>query len=296
MLIDRTHRRWAIGTLGALTLSAALYVLYARTAASVGGGTVPGLAYGIAGFGLMAFAGLLSLRKKFPIWRIGRAQSWLRGHLWLGLLSFPLILFHAGFDFGGPLTRVLMWLFIIVIASGLIGAALQHYVPRTMTGAVPMETIYEQIPRVRTQLAEESDALVAAACGALEIETVAAENRRETTTAALATIVRVEVDPSAPLREFYLEEMRPFVLDPSERHPLADQDQARRRFDRLRTALAPELHATAADLENICEEERQLARQLKMHRVLHGWLLVHIPISFALLALAVVHLVVALRY
>ena len=53
----------------------------------------------------------------------------MRGHLWLGLLSFPLILFHAGFPFGGPLTSVLMWLFVFVFASGLLGAALQHFMP-----------------------------------------------------------------------------------------------------------------------------------------------------------------------
>ena len=63
-----------------------------------------GLTYGIVGFSFMLFAGLLGLRKKFPIWRVGRAQSWMRGHLWLGFLSFPLILFHGGFHFGGALT------------------------------------------------------------------------------------------------------------------------------------------------------------------------------------------------
>lgn len=297
MLIDRTHRSWAIGTAVLLAISFLLYLLYVRSSLVVGGGTAPGLAFGIAGFGVMLFAGLLSVRKKFPIWRIGRAQSWLRGHLWLGLLSLPLILFHANFDFGGPLTRVMMWLFIIVVASGLLGAALQHYLPRLMTASVPMETIYEQIPRVRGQLLEESDGLVARACGALEIQAVgSAREERENTAAALATIVRIEADPSAPLREFYLVEMRPFLLDPSAPHPLATPGYARERFDRLRTALAPELQATAGELENVWEEERQLTRQLRLHKFLHGWLLVHIPLSFALLALAVVHLVVALGY
>src|SRR5713226_2974348 len=93
----------------------------------------------------MVFAGLLGARKKVPVWRVGRAQTWMRGHLWLGLLSLPLILFHGGFRFGGPLTSVLMVLFIIVIVSGVLGAALQHYLPRVMTLQVPMETIYEEI-------------------------------------------------------------------------------------------------------------------------------------------------------
>lgn len=301
MIIDSSHRSWAFASAGILAVAVAAYIPYALASSRVGGGTPMGLVYGIVGFGCMVFVTLLSLRKKFPIWRIGRAQTWLRGHLWLGLLSFPLIFFHAGFDFGGPLTRVLMWLFLVVVASGLLGAALQHYLPRTLTGAVPMETIYEQIPRVRTQLLEEGDGVVAAACGALQIEAMAPARAGEAERgvaepAALATIVRVEADDTAPLREFYLTEMRAFLLDPARRSPLAEPAYARQRFDRLRTALPPALHPAVADLENICEEERQLARQVTLHHVLHGWLLVHIPLSFALLALAVVHIVAALGY
>ena len=93
------------------------------------GGTPLGLAFGIVGFAFMIFAGLLGARKKVPVWRVGRAQTWMRGHLWLGVLALPMILFHAGFRFGGPLTTVLMVLLIIVVASGVFGAALQHYLP-----------------------------------------------------------------------------------------------------------------------------------------------------------------------
>jgi len=39
-----------------------------------------------------------------------------------------------------------------------------------------------------------------------------------------------------------------------------------------------------------------LVLQERLHRWLHGWLLVHIPISLALVILGVVHAVVALRY
>ena len=104
----------------------------------------------------MLFAGLLGARKKVPIWRIGRAQAWMRGHLWLGFLSFPLILFHSGFRFGVGLTRALMWLYLLVFVSGIVGAILQHFMPRLTTQRIPLETIYEQIGRVRSQLASEA--------------------------------------------------------------------------------------------------------------------------------------------
>ncbi len=56
------------------------------------------------------------------------------------------------------------------------------------------------------------------------------------------------------------------------------------------------VHPRLEDLENICEEERQLNRQTRLYRWLHGWLLVHVPLSIALLVLGAVHAVMALRY
>jgi hypothetical protein len=55
-------------------------------------------------------------------------------------------------------------------------------------------------------------------------------------------------------------------------------------------------YATLADLEDICDEARQLMRQERLHHWLHGWLLLHIPLSVALILLGAIHAVVALRY
>src|SRR2546426_7467478 len=97
------------------------------------GGSVVGIAFGIIGSAFMAFAGLLGARKKFPVWRLGPAQTWMRGHLWLGLLSLPLIVFHGAFRFGGSLSPALMGLLVIVIWSGVFRAGLPHYMPRMVT-------------------------------------------------------------------------------------------------------------------------------------------------------------------
>ncbi len=60
--------------------------------------------------------------------------------------------------------------------------------------------------------------------------------------------------------------------------------------------LAPPVHSVLDDLENICAEEQQLSRQIRIYRWLHAWLLVHVPLSIALLVLGAIHAVVALRY
>src|SRR5437764_14569541 len=153
MKIDRTHRTWAIAALAILAISLIVYFIYALNSPQGSrGGSVIGLLFGIIGFAFMIFAALLGARKRVPTWRLGRAQTWMRGHLWLGLLALPMILFHGGFAWRGPLTFVLMILFFIVIASGILGAILQHYLPSLMTQQVPAETIHEDIPNVCKQL------------------------------------------------------------------------------------------------------------------------------------------------
>src|SRR5262245_15296242 len=304
MLIDHTHRSWAYASAAILVVSAVVYPLHLDGAKPPSGGSVLGITFGIIGFAMMLYAGFLGARKKVPVWRLGRTQTWMRGHLWLGTLSFPIILFHSGLTFGGGLALVLMLLFAIVVISGLVGAWLQHTVPRRILRDVPMETIYEQIDHVRGQLVDEADTIVAEKCGKLEVVTVVpvaalasvGAERDNTPAAALASTDRIDAEETAPLREFYKREMRPFVASPAASHPLADPVTAGLKFEAVRALVPPSLHAALADLENICEEERQLMRQYRMYRLLHSWLVVHLPLSVALLALAVIHIVVALRY
>ena len=306
MLIDHTHRKWFIGSAVTLAVAAAVYVPYAlRSPQGPRGGSAIGLTFGTTGFLCMLFAGLLGLRKKFPIWRIGRAQTWMRGHLWLGLLSFPLILFHGGFHFGGSLTRLLMWLFGLVWISGILGAALQHFMPRFQTAQLPMETIYEQIDRVRGQLAEEAGQLVEETCSALEGEVSRASERQRAMSASagtqggltVASGLQTNQQVSVQLRSFLDEEMRPY-LERAGAHTarLGQSGQAQKMFQQFRVLLPPDLHSNLDDLENICEEKRQLDKQSRLHRILHGWLLVHIPLSYGLLLLGAVHAVVALKF
>jgi len=291
--IDHTHKSWLAASLAILGVSALVYGIY-RVPASRGqsmGGTPLGLTFGVIGFAFMICAGLLGARKKVPVWRVGRAQTWMRGHLWLGLLSLPILVLHSGFHYGHGLTAVLMTLLIIVVASGIFGAALQHYMPRVMTREVTMETIYEEIGHVRAQLLEEAEELIAKATAAPE-KAAAAGAADSAATAAVAVS-----EEAAPLRHFFDKELKPFLDKPEARgSALGDAAQARSAFVQLRTLVPPALLTAIDDLENICEEERQLTLQSRLHLWLHGWLLLHIPLSLALLLLGAAHAVMALRY
>jgi hypothetical protein len=326
MRMDRTQHGWALASLGILAASAVVYTIYTlNTPLGLRGGSVIGLTFGVIGFVFMIFAALLGARKRVPTWRVGRAQAWMRGHLWLGFLALPTILFHGGFHFGGTLTRVLMWLLIITVLSGVFGAALQHYVPRVMTSDVPLETIYDEIGHVRSLLREEADRAVESLCGSMglsktsggeaqraggftALRTIAASAVPLRTSAAVSAgasaavaaaleIILLTEDESVPFRRFYLQEMRPFLEHPGQRgQRLRDAQKAASAFAGLRTLLPAAAHATLDDLADICDEARQLQRQAWLHRWLHGWLLVHIPLSLALILLGAIHAVMALRF
>jgi hypothetical protein len=115
--------------------------------------------------------------------------------------------------------------------------------------------------------------------------------------AAAPEILLLNAEESAPLRRFYLAEMRVFLQDPKRRgQRLSNAEKAKNAFAGLRTLMPAAAQATVNDLEGICDEARQLLRQEQLHRWLHGWLLVHIPLSLALIVLGAVHAVMALKY
>ena len=302
MIIDRSHRVWLIGSVLALTLAGLLYIPYTLLSVTgTSGGSTVGLIYGSIGSAMMLFAGLLGARKKFPTWRVGRATFWMRAHLWVGFLSFPFILFHAGFRLGsGALTRILVALFLVVFVSGIFGAILQHFIPQAMTQRVPMETIYEQIDRVLEQLVQEAGLIVADIGAALEQEMKQAEEAEKLAPAASTrrrTGATADERTSRMVRVFFESQLKPFLMSRHlQKQAMANPAQAAPLFQQLRVLVPQSLWPKFDDLENICEEKRQLERQRRLHHFLHGWLLIHIPASYALFTLGAIHAVVALRF
>jgi hypothetical protein len=307
VIIDRTHQRWAIISVAILVVSAVIYGVYwARSLNPPTGGTLIGLLFGFVGYGFMLYAGFLGLRARRPTWRLGRAETWLKGHVYLALLAYPIIYFHAGFAFGGPLTIVLMILFTVVTASGILGVVLQNILPRVMTDRVPLETVFEQVDHVVEQMRNEADHVVMAVANPEEAAAAAAAATvgKRPPPAARRAQVRSQVELAAPppeeaqaLKEFYDTEVRPYLYDKSGRGTsLATRAKGSVVFAQLRTRVPASLHPVVDDLEAICEERRQLRIQARLHYWLHAWLLVHVPLSIALLVLSFAHAVIALRY
>jgi len=298
VIVDSTHKKWCIITFVLFGISTILYIIYARMSPNgPTGGSWPGLSFGVAGSVFMLFAGALSIRKKLPRREIGTAQTWLRAHIWLGLLSVPLILFHSGFRFGGLLEQVLMLVFGLIITSGVVGVGLQHFLPRYLKTSLPASTMYQQIPLVRERLRQTADERIRVTCGELFVPAGGGSDQPDW-----------QFEAKCRLRDFYLEVVRPYLSDDKhavlsdEKHPvsLRTVSSANAKFAVMRESLpesdAGELHQLLSELVSVCDERRQLDLQVRLHRWLHGWLFMHVPLSCSLLVLGIVHAFMSLYY
>jgi hypothetical protein len=278
----RPHRGWLIACAATALLALVWSAASGRGRTDwPGGSSPPGFTFGVLG-GLIILFEFALWPRKWPVFRrlrvgrfrLGPLQAWMRAHVWLGLLSLPLVVLHSGLRWGGPLSAALLALFLTVIASGVWGLAVQQVLPGRMLHDVPAETVASEIDQVMAAQAGEAHRSIEAACGP---------------------------EPGAAGGEsvwaFFRSAVEPYVyLGRVSGSPLAVPHQARELFRDLRARLDPAAHGCVRSLEQLCDQRRQLDRQAALHVWLHGWLCLHLPLSVALVVLLAVHVWAALRY
>ena len=270
---------WIGATLTLGLVAFALYLYFcATTPGGLTGGSLVGMWYGIVGSGLMVYAGLLSALRKVPSWWwLGSRKVWLRGHIWLGLLSGLFLLCHSGFRWGGPLEVALWVVVILTLATGVLGLALAARRPAVCCGrASPARP---PMSRSRTCATSCATRPMRRSAGILADQ-------------SLSPVARQNVE------QFHQEKLRPFLHSRYDRSsPLASPLQAELIFARLRK-LADEgpIQQQLSQLESFCDERRQWGQQERYHFWLHSWLLVHVPLSVLVLVLGTAHVVASLYY
>jgi len=247
------------------------------------GGTPLGLVLGTISLGIFLFAALLGVRKKLPFLPVGNVQRWLRGHIWLTLLTIPLILLHSGFRLGGPMTTTLMVLYAIVMVSGIYGLILQHKLPTMMKESLAAEIVFEQIPNVRAQL-----------CAAAE--NLQRSLKQQATSGS--AVVAIDVSQEEVLAGFIEQRLIPYLrARRGEKYRLGHAREADEIFRHLKLRVDEMYRARVDDMRRWCDERRLTDTQMRMQRWLHGWLFVHVPLSFLLLLMTMWHAFVTLfRY
>jgi hypothetical protein len=290
MVINRTHLPWFLLVV-VLTLAMGVLYMEAIHPGSVReylpapqwlglmpparrsiGATPLGVIYGTVAFLIFIFASLLGARKKVRHWRIGSAQAWLRAHIWLSILTVPLVLFHCGFHMGSLMTSGLMVLYTFVMVSGFYGLALQQFMPRMMTERLEREFIHDEIPYIRKQLTES----------ALDLRETMLERKDES-----AGVIRGALE----------NDVLPYLLAArGKRHRLCKAEFAEYLFRTLRVGVVEDSRSGIDEMERWCTERRQIDAQLAMHRWLHYWLFLHAPASLALIVWTAWHAVSGLYF
>ena len=254
------------------------------------GATPLGLIYGTLALIIFLFAAMLGARRNQKWLPVGSIQMWLKAHIWLTIFTIPLVVFHCGFQGGGPMTQFLLWLYAFVMVSGFWGLTLQHIVPKLMQEYLPEETIFEQIPFIRTQLAAKAVTIRQD----MESDAGDAAPHTEHVAAGATVVMASHLGAVKAALHFIDQEVVPYLQTVNPRRgPLRDKVGAASQFRLLKLQVPEAVQLSLGQLEDICDEKRRLDLQTRLHYWLHGWLIVHAPASLLLVVITIVHAIVA---
>jgi hypothetical protein len=217
---------------------------------------------------------LFNARKKLPFIPLMKASTWLQIHIYAGWFSVFVFLLHIRFRIpSGAFEITLALVFCVVFLSGLFGLFISRdFPPRLARSGEAL--IYERIPALRLRIQHEVEDLIRQA----ESET-----------------------ESSTLGNFYVRYLREFfVRRPSALSALGRSERKRHTLlaeaDALDRYLNEREKAIAAEIRDWIETKQNLDFQYSAQRLLKLWLFVHIPFTYSLILLGLVHGIIATLY
>jgi hypothetical protein len=268
-------RRWVFLLFLGLT---AAYVVY-RWGRFPHGGSWPGIAFGILATLLIALLLWYGVRKRQYRSRRGTMEAWLQSHVYLGLLSVVVVLYHSGFRFADKVAVAALVVLSLVVITGLFGAILYTTVPRLLTDvqgdATPDELSVEiqRFNRSMARLAEGKSPTFR------RIHERLAEEMRPRPLSGWrilfrpARLARGGAGEGRPEGDGWTELLRRVEKD--------EQEDLRELLVRSRQAR---------------EQLHRLVAQQRYKNLLEVWLYAHVPLSLALAVLVLAHLVAVFYY
>ena len=205
---------------------------------------------------------LFHIRKKLPASPLGRAATWLKMHVYLGYVVIAVFLFHTSYSLPETMLEWALWvMFVLVVASGLVGLYLTTSVPGKLQQQHGEQITFDQIPTVRLNLFREVNAL------------------------ALDTVTP---DGSSEVSDFYVSRLRGYFRKPQNLR--AHLRGSRRPLERMSSEIADlERRVNAPDRKTLSSIRKlvtakfDLDHQYTVQGLLHSWLFVHIPATYSLI-------------
>lgn len=223
---------------------------------------------------LVLFLALYNARKKLTYPPLFKASSWMQLHIYAGFLALLGFLTHTNLNLpNGQFETVLYSVFMVIALSGVIGLYLSRSIPARLTDR-GQEVIFERIPQFTRQLREQSKTLI--------LQAVASED-------------------STLLEQFYQDKMQTFMSGPQ--HFWRHLFNSSRKQNILQQALLSQYRylndketEIAEQLVIIIKQKQDLDFHYALQKTLKLWLFVHIPLTFSLLILLVVHLILVFSF
>ena len=241
------------------------------------GGTWLGYTLGTISAVLIVWLMLLGVRKRRYRSSMGSVQGWTSAHVYLGASLIIIATLHSAFEFGWNIHTLAYALMIIVILSGFFGVYAYLRFPELVTsnlGDETLETLLLKIAdldrkcrRIALDLPDEINAIVMKSTRGTQRELAVDSNLRRQITA---------VNAPCPTRDACDALMRAGVK--------LSAEQAR---------INGQLLAEMTRKNSLIERVR---RNLRFQALMRIWLYVHVPLSFALLAALIAHIVSVFYY
>lgn len=236
------------------------------------GGTWLGYALGTLSALLVLWLMLLGVRKRRYRSSMGTVQGWTSAHVYLGLSLLLLATLHSGFEFGWNIHTLAFVLMVLVIASGAVGVYAYLRYPALMTKNLGENTLEgtlltigdldRKCRRLALDLPDEVNVIVTRATrsgtrearlGGSLVRQLAGDAVRCPTRDACAELLRIGSDYSGQ-----------------------------------RSIISGQLLSAMTRKSMLIDRVR---RDLRYRALMELWLYAHVPLSFALLAALIAHVI-----
>ena len=132
--MTRSYTEIWLALLAALLITALYSLVAFQSSAAPASASLFGHTIGVLGFVLMLMTETLySLRKRSRLARFGRLSTWLKFHIFTGLVGPFMVLLHTAGRLNG-LAGVTTLFTVLIVVSGFTGRYIYTRVPRTLDG------------------------------------------------------------------------------------------------------------------------------------------------------------------
>ena len=230
-----------------------------------------GHGYGILGSAMLLLLFLYSVRKRirwFP--KIGRLSTWLKYHMFLGVMGPVLITFHTTFKFNG-IVAISYWSMVIVMFSGFIGRYLYSKIPRTIAGhEMNLEDVQARNSELTQSLETDYDVPAHIIRDVEKIGQVDAENQND-----FVTLFKM----------LFGDIRRPFILRNLYRELKSVPDVDKSRYIAIKKMTRQKVKI-----------QRKLTALEVTHRLFHYWHVFHKPFAYVMVFIMFIHITVVLLF